>query len=287
MAHRDAETRREEAGGGFLYFVAGRQAAPAELLEEVGIAALPQSTAWAPFGDGPGGEGGVIVAAAGTRLRYAPDEQTWRPVARGLGGESESDGEADAPAYWIGFETGRPPGPEQLARDEMIPGHAVTLADGRSWHVPIIRDAAGACGLPMRYGLDPQSGRPAATLGDEHLRLWDAALGVLAALADAEENDDGQIVLGLGMSEADAMRLAADVIGLNYHASLAELLAVGALDGPGIFNVCRAMSDFDGLVALLDAEAKKKSTPDGQTMSSGEEGSDRTTGRRRPTSTTR
>jgi hypothetical protein len=125
--------------------------------------------------DGPGGKTGAILTPviAGTpskRADYQPKFQTWQCVR------------AD-PELWIGLDNEERPGPKDLAKRDMVPGHKVRLADGNEYEVPVIRAPSRGTLLPQDMSYDEngefQMGikAPYGELWEKSAEAWDLIIG--------------------------------------------------------------------------------------------------------------
>lgn len=128
-------------------------------------------------GKGPGGHSGTMLTVinpkrdAPARLGFYPTHQTWheRPAGCDL---------------WLGIDRDDPPTPADLAHVERPEGHEVTLGDGHSWRVlivrsPMDREALGRSQLTREFVYDAQGRfqvvRAAATdaLWELSAEAWD------------------------------------------------------------------------------------------------------------------
>lgn len=255
---------------GFLYFIPNVTAADERRVGQMGLAGLdPAHYQQGPIDSGPGGTGGTMLRPSSDgRVAYIDAAQRWYPH------RPDPDGE---PVYWFGFETARPPGPGDLARERIIPGVEIVLGDGAGWICPTARhhvvDQAPAS-LPQAYGLDDE-GRPMMTVLPDYLGLWELAcetwqtLVADAARADDETDDETAPVQ---MTYEDALAIAVEALAANYRIAMAEARALGLFSTANTVEVVHALIDWDGLHALGeevgivpadDGDDAKKKTPDG------------------------
>jgi len=178
---------------------------------------------------------------------------------RGTPGRDESDGRdarggpggavaVDAPA--AAADT---PAPDEAPADEAhapvecegaLPGHAVTLGDGREWTVPVLRTLDGESTLPRGRELSPEGKWREGAMVPEHADLaarveefWDSWLGLVV------ESEGGELTV------RDADTLAADVLAVNYPADEVERL--GALDEEHIRNILLAAVDWETAAKIM------------------------------------
>jgi len=288
----------------FLYFIPNAGAASAEVLRDTGLAKILRCGVRAgPVGNGPGGSGGVLLAAdqgPRARLRFAPDEQEWfragnAEIAEATAEPTPPDAAGGRSEYWIGYYVGDRPTPEELARTERVSGRDVRLADGNEWHLPCVRLFPEGTNLPLAYGLDPQTGAATQRVRADYQELWDATGELFAAYvgaavgeeeepgsgADREKNPDVSALRdstsgfqegGSGVTEGRAIEVVAAALGVNYRVGVRELLAIGALESECLRACVRAIADVDRFVALCQAAAgdgKKNGPENGKPTGSG------------------
>lgn len=144
---------------GFLYFLPGiSRMAPLPSQAVIAERGLAYAFEGRPHGRGCNGPAGLEGFLLGCRRRFAgageiyfETTQIWRPHPSGT--------------YWVGYWPDRLPGPAELARDKMLAGHSLELADDRAWQVPLARAVHDACTgsafayqwsceLPQRVAMD-------------------------------------------------------------------------------------------------------------------------------------
>lgn len=211
---------------------------------------------------GPAGAGGSILAdqrhTDAARCRYEPDGQEWLPT--------------DCPGLHVGRWHDLPmPTPEQLAREDQLDGHAVELADGNAWTVPVARgyveqdgDLRWYCALPQR--LDWRGGEwHRGEVLPRYAHLWSIserweerwAAGFAMAVAAAAGEDGGEAV-AVELSLTDAADLAVEVLAVNYRITAAEVSLLG------LFADATPAAVLDAVIDLPTRRAwiKKKLPPD-------------------------
>lgn len=242
----------------FQYFLPNATAAPETLIEALGLRAMlgPVPYAQRPItSGGPGGTGGVVIAAdppgRGASPSYQPEGWRWIPA--------RSDRQTGTePPYWLGVSTTAPPTPAELVRPWIVPGEGIELGDGNVWTVPQARLASRngilMTGLPLAHGLS-DDGEEITTIAAEYARLWDLAGEVWATcicvvLAQVRE----QGVEGLPdepppaepMTPEREREIATAALAANYRVGRAEVLALGLLETRTTGAILRALVDFGG-----------------------------------------
>ena len=227
----------------FLYAVEDVSAVNAARLAECGldkIIAEPRRVMQAPSAT-PGGEGGGgCIFSSGrddTRLRYDKDKQRWS--------KSLTD------KYWVGYWLDNKPTAAELARDNQIAGHEITV-DGCNWLVPCARVFPEGTRMPKSlmlggdgrvYGqvLDKYQAfcKQAEILGDDLYRL----VGWM----------EGDEVLDAG----EKFTMVVDALGFNYYVGVDEVNALELLTTHNVENFLWAIIDGPALEEHVE-ECKKK-----------------------------
>jgi hypothetical protein len=266
---------------GFLYYVAGETDKPTVAkLHAVGLGHVFDDVTPVEFRRavrGPDGDagGGVVVWVKGTLARggYFPDLQEWRRVPEVLVASSWGE-EGTAPAVYIGWERGMRPGPEDLQRGRIAPGHRVLLGDGRRWHVPVARAAVVAAGgvasanvLERRTRLDYERGVWVEDGGGvEYAELWRIAelfWQCLASAGDAmgEEDDVARV------SFDERIEYAVRCLRVNYRLGPLEVEVLGLMSEAVAGEVLGAVVDLPRWRQLV-TDKKKRALP-GSVLSGG------------------
>lgn len=228
--------------GQLLYFVEKLEACSGQDLERLGLryAFEGDGCATRRCSDGPGGQPGLVLGMRSEQLGYWRDAQTWQQLREG------------PPVVWVGWSTAAPPSPADFLRPTAIPGHEVQLADGQRWRVPIAFRLEGGTvqrALPSRMRLDPQGRWVSDDVLPRFKRLWEIA----CRWFDMNDPADSQ----QGLTVAEAADLCAEVLGVNYRLSRAEVGALGLLDDrDSIQQILNAVIDWPTYIAWV-AQQKK------------------------------
>lgn len=228
---------------GFLYRVSRMQtaiASQAELVERGLLPLVERGFAARALDDGS-----CIVAHGSTdptRMVVVPDRQTWLPWGDGID---------------VGWWNDARPGPAVLGRSTLPAGwplEPVTLQDGCTWHVPVLRGADGAERLPVvmawQHGhweaeVMPRFVRLHRLLGRAYVDLL-RQIGVLGDWT-------GHVALDL----PEQCEIAREALGLVYRVGEVELSALEVLT-PGVLGeVLTAVLDGERLVQRLADEASQ------------------------------
>jgi hypothetical protein len=225
----------------FLYFIPHRTQITRAQLDHVGIGYAFDSTLnqRQVVGNGPGGNGGVVVARGGTLPTpcYKPESQTWF--------------EAEDLGVWIGY-TGTLPTAEELAKPQQLAGQPVRLADGQDWTVPIarffFRDETGDIAISRQLPSRTSFVNGEWVVGDV-LERYQALWQVANAAFDVIERG-GNVEL---VAELDAAVLALQA---NYYVGQYEagLLGLFSTTGPEAWNAIKVLIGWD---TYEDVIAKK------------------------------
>lgn len=210
-------------------------------------------------GLGPGGAPGAILvrlAAGGAglpdRLGYYPAQQTW---------DDDADGRF---RYWIGFDPAQRPQPEELARGGRFQGWDLTLGDGQSWRIPIVRRPDDTTELPCM--LHVRRGLVEERIKSQYAALWDrCGSAVRWWTEDAPTKED----------YPEAFALAADVLGIAYRIGPHEASALGLFDSNNLWTATACAIDWPRVERLLAAQKKTSpaSSPATSSTSPGSEAS--------------
>ncbi|HEX4793721.1 MAG TPA: hypothetical protein VH370_08020 [Humisphaera sp.] len=192
--------------------------------------------------NGPGGHGGVTTSIDFSGGRYRPEKQTW------IAGP---DGK-----WWVGYINDERPGPDELARKKMYPGHAVELLDGNEWIIPTALALVPTVQitLPAIYGM--QDGRIVSKIHPRYRRLCERAFDAWLEWTGSKEpskNDDEWIALAI------------DALAVNYRVGPTEVAGLLNLIGSDeVLAIIRALLDINAVQAYTREQlaASQKKTPE-------------------------
>jgi hypothetical protein len=234
---------------GFLYFLpsAGQTLSSDDLLRAGLGYAMPEPAAFTPIqlGSGPAGDSpGFLMSMDGPtpspRVLYRPAEQIWRKAGGG--------------AFWVGLWKDDPrPGPDDLARGQMISGEPIRLRDGNHWTIPICLSIVRGSTLPK-----------ALVLGEDGQTWQLEALPEFVALCkDAESVWEAFRAAGDGSVKMDAQaapRIAADAMAVNYRIGPLEISLLKLWSSDMMWNVLKAIIDGYALTRMAREAAEKKTS---------------------------
>lgn len=255
---------------GFLYYFPDKNIVSRKDLPELGLGYLGEAAALSTTGvqRGPGGSAGCVCAlenVTGELCHVDLPNQTWRKFGN----------------HWVGFWRDRPPGPADLARTEMIPGHKVQLADGQRWLAPVarslrIRESGDELGLawarelPERLDL-ADDGKTWVNSGilPRYQPLWDIA-EKWAECRWGGGHDDA--LAGPGAVDAAVLCLQT-----NYRVGRAEIALLGCLTDELVNRILNMLIDEPTMEEFVKKKAEqellKAAASDGPSSGDGPAGS--------------
>ena len=255
---------------GLMYFVEGHQATlTQDQIDQYGLrhafdrGRIPYHAEIA--GETPSGRPGSLITnerkLAPYVPAYAPAEQRWKQMSE---------------RAWVGLWKAAVPGPEDLARAELLPGYPMVFEDGKAWRVPVVfvPDSSGvpesilpryldvdAQGNPTRgetldkYAWMVETARP---FFDAWLASWTPAVD--GAFERKRAGDEDALNDISYMVRLDSMAIdAAKILGANYRVSLPEVALLRLWrDDRSMADVLRAACDIDECEAILFAQKKSQ-----------------------------
>jgi len=242
---------------GFLYYFP--QAAPVSNVEQIPDVELrtllhDSSLAVAQNNGGPDGKVGQLVAvmpspnAVGgvdANAGYWSDRQEWTAV-------KDADGK---PLYWIGREKVSPPTPADVQRERLIYGHAVKLADGNEWTIPVVGPENTR--LPRTFRALPGK------------RLMMAVREQYQAIFAASEKWHALARHGGEYDWHEAYAYACGLLAVNYRIGWWEAATLGLIDTDNFWQIAAASFGMPDLAKSLAAAQKKIQAASGSEASPG------------------
>jgi len=143
---------------------------------------------------------------------------------------------------WLGL-SGERPGPADLARKSQRDGHAVRLADGNEWLVPVARALDGTTPLPRRLALSAEGVWVFGDVTEEFAGLYADACRVFETFC-GEAEDDGAVLVSEGVE------IAVRALAVNYRIGPAEISALGLFTSESQADVLKALVDWPALDEL-------------------------------------
>ena len=217
----------------------------ASFLAERGVAAAfvgitdvqRQTSCYDLPGRGPGGHSGLILQVLGdpapVRVGFAGEHQRWIEHPAGCD-------------CWVGVDTEYPPTPADLAIDAPR-GYPLTLGDGQTWKVPVVRSVEPAREqLPYDfvYGAD---GQPELVRAES--RLWELAAEGWNHLYERAAHPT--------ISTETLLELCLGALALNYRLGKVEQTVLRLVNSANWSRCLELLLD----VPLLEAHAEKKTAP--------------------------
>jgi hypothetical protein len=246
----------------YSIYIPNVQGADNAHLERVGLGELctDKGPEWCQvLQNGPDGGRGMVGMWRTNHPELDPlwgvqlDKQKWLPGPANKNGRKKGD-------FWIGWETERPPKPDDLRRAKMHSGGYVTLRDGNHWLIP------EAIQLPHLVGIDEDTGDVALQYSPEYESFCRASeqyamlicqrIGALEQLRTQRPNiPEDQVAVDFVL--ADAWTYCCDAIALNYRVNAEVISLLKLLAKPHIVTVLAATI---ALPDILNVKNQKKKT---------------------------
>jgi len=156
---------------------------------------------------------------------------------------------------WIGWETDRPPAPEDLQRKKIFSDYTVKDAEQRLWSIPCARSGNPAAGsLPAAYVFGDNNGSVTTEVLEDYQALWALSADVMDFFSDRTERD-------LVWQIASAL----ECLRLNYRIDRAEInalhhLGLTLLTRETVPGILLCLIDHDLMQEAAEAESKKKAS---------------------------
>jgi hypothetical protein len=245
---------------GFLYYFPDKNLVSQKELPALGFGYLGEASAFSSTGvqRGPGGGSGCICSldnVPGDKCHVDLPNQTWRKFG----------------SHWVGFWRDQQPTPEELARQEMISGHPVRLADGDRWIAPVARSLriresgdelslAWARELPQRLDL-AEDGKTWVNSGilPRYQPLWDIA----EKWAEVRWGGGGRDSDLAGQAAVDAAVLCLQT---NYRIGRAEVALLGCLTDELVNRILDLLIDEPVAVEFIKKKAASQLLKDAESV---------------------
>ena len=203
---------------------------------------------------GPDGGDGVLLSDGrfpSEMLGYWPGKQTWRKIPLPP---------SAFPLPFVGYYTNQRPGPADLAREELIPGHSIELLDGNSWQVPMALAATDQGGatrlanqLPDALDLNDAGEWVHGKILPRYERIEKIADDWLADFLEAfhssAENADGTYAVKFELKK-EIFDAAVEVLSANYAIGRTEAAMLGLMTEAKAYDVLNKLIDMPGMVEL-------------------------------------
>lgn len=190
---------------------------------------------------GPGNQSGMIISALPVESREPPRRIGYYPQDPAIEWHSFDNG-----SLWIAIDTQNPPTPADLARSKQLQGHAVEMADGQQWIVPVLRRWPSGSGLPQDWEFD-DAGQFVQRIKARYRQLWDRSAWVHALHYDAATENRVDL--------AEALQFVLDCLALNYRIGRNEQRLCHLVDTTNWETALGATVD---LPKVMQALAQKK-----------------------------
>ncbi len=213
-------------------------------------------------GRGPGDKSGCILyyqTPSGDiprRAGYYPKEQVWAPVG-------------DGSLLWIGVDTAEPPKPDEMTRKRKTRGYDITLGDGNSWHVPVIRRCDDSTMLPQSFKRGA-TGKLETEVRHASRDHWEAFREAAAWVIGGMESEK--------MPQDVAVELSVLALSINYRFGWNEQNAMGIVGSDNYLFVLAAAVDIPALNETLAAAKKKNDQQAEQNSTAGQKEDSQTIG---------
>lgn len=197
-------------------------------------------------GRGPGGLPGTVICAQPVhgrmprRLGYYPQEQVWEVAGPGM-----------EDLLWVGIDPTEPPQAEDLARVHQVPGQWVTLGDGGSWLIPVLRRVDNTSELPQEVAFDAQR-KATFRIRAAYLEEWIASARSLRLFYAVPDEPP--------LSSMEAAERALAILTINYRFDWFLQNRLQVLDRDRNVGVLGASVDLPMVSQLMAELATQKKT---------------------------
>jgi hypothetical protein len=186
------------------------------------------------------GNGTLVAQACAEIVRYDADAQQWHKMPGRFCGGRE---------VWAGWKTDEQPTPTTLARSHQLPGTKLELLDGQKWIVPVLRKfqesdrpyPVYSIQLPTVLDYDADGSLRIGQVIPQYRDVWGRAMQIGDFLSHGVKID-GESDLTI----EESIEFAGQILGLNYHVSIFEVVKLGLLTKELADQIVRLALDFDG-----------------------------------------
>ena len=234
--------------GAFFYFFPDKGAAPVSAFKDAGLGYLFDSSgtsaASASMDPGPNGQRGAVAVGGSP------------PKPGALSGVDGAEW-LDCGDFWVGVDRNNPPTPKDLERAELVDGHAIRLADGNLWMIPVARHYDGATPLPRAVRWNRAQGFHPGDVIKAHRELFAGAEKAWDALLCAMSGDESEFSID---TEFDLLSLT---LGTNYRVGPAEIGLLEIVTTVNRSEIVKALVDWPGAEEFLKKKLGCAEPPSG------------------------
>jgi hypothetical protein len=258
---------------GFIYYLP----APGAMIDRAAIEAagigyaFDDRVAKTQTVSGPDGQKGVLLRAGNPKGEPRPNAETWRKVPGGPG--------------WVCLSADGRPGPGDLARAEIVPGHLVVLGDGNPWEIPIARGFAddepepyGYMALPGVATVDEEGNWTRGGVAAKYRDLWELAERWWDTIRQARvETDDAEEGASIRFDFAGTNDAALLALQTNYRIGRVEVAELGLFTDQTVQEILGAVIDWPVIERWLKKKVDQE-TADGSPTEGGQPADGEVTG---------
>jgi len=263
----------------FLYFLPGiPRTAALPSAAEIAARGLSYAFEGRPTGRGcvgPAGQEGMLLGCPrrweSGNVYYEPT-QIWQPHPQGQ--------------YFVGYWPGQLPGPTELAREKLLDGHPLVMADDRSWQIPLARDVhdecqpnqfrcTWSCELPQRVALDAQGHWREQGPLTRYQPLWELVSGWNDYRRGTDDDPGWQELVEHWSQYQTRFAAATEVLAANYVVGPVECSILGLFtrdNAREVLDLAIAQPEFEVILKKYVAairQAQSTAAAAGSTSSPG------------------
>jgi len=234
---------------GLLYFIPDRTELKKDELESFGLAGVFHGRELAARHTlhGPTGGPGIVFRTQAPQGVHWPTLGCWPPgTDRPEADQRWSEGDP----LWVGHYVCEPPTPDDLARDELVRGYRVPLADGQRWAVPLARKFPEGTALPQAVYLDKQGAVICEPL-PKYAQFTQHVDAFWQALAEHGESTED-------LDPDQWFDLAVEALAVNYRLGRSEVSHLGLLTTENIWLLLLVMVDAPARAAAAEEQGERE-----------------------------